>query len=293
MRLPLGSTAVSPSGGALTLISRRGHAWKRIAERELALRDALALLDSVDEQRTAHDDATFDSAVLSSAETAPRFAPGRAILWRYGRHIETARVIRDDGRGLVVWIPSGSARLQPVPSDGRRHRDIPLEERFRAPWTMTETSWTGPGVLRVAPSGRPWSIWFFQRHDGTPDGAYINLELPHRRLGGETPTVFTRDLVLDLWIDAEHPGSEDIWLKDADELQTVIEHGRFTAEQADAVRNLADIAGQELISAGVWPLDEGWATWQPNAAMDVPVSLPNTPGMDAARARSGSTSLDG
>lgn len=292
MRLPIGTTGVSASGGSVELIGRRGDGWQQVADREMSLAEAVATLEEAG-HGSAHDDPAFEDAVPSGREAAPRFAPGDEILWRYGRHLEAVRVVRDDDRGLVIWIPSGSARLEPVPADGRRHRDVPLNERFRGPWVMTEATWTGPGVVRVAPAGRPWSVWFFRRADGTPDGAYVNLELPHRRLGGEAPAVFSRDLVLDIWIDAEHEGTEDVWLKDADELDEVTVQGRFTPEQAEAVRVLADHASREFIADGAWPLDEGWARWTPDAAMDSPVPIPDTAAVVAARARSGSTSMEG
>lgn len=290
MRLPIGSTDVSASGGTLTLIGRRGDGWQSVASSEMPMDDAIAALDQHDD---AHDDAAFDEAVLSSEPDAPRFARGESILWRYGRHIEAVRVIRDDERGLVIWIPSGSSRLEPGPADDRRHRDIPLDERFLEPWVMREKTWTGQGVVRVAPAGKPWSVWFFKREDGVPAGVYVNLELPHRRVAGEFASVFSRDVVLDLWIDAEHAGSEDVWLKDADELDTVAKQGRFTPEQAEAVRCLADHAGHDFIIDGAWPLDEDWAHWTPDAEMDVPVPLPSTPQIESAKRRSGTSSLEG
>src|SRR3954451_19159527 len=126
MRLPLGSKDVSASGGNAELIGRRGDSWKRIAARDLPLSEAIAILE-LDAGRV--DPASVD-VVRSGADGAPIFAPGESILWRYGRYVETARVIRDDARGLVVWIPSGSERLVSVPADGRHTRDVPLSERF-------------------------------------------------------------------------------------------------------------------------------------------------------------------
>lgn len=288
MRHDIGSTSVSASGGNATLVGRRGDAWARIAGTELAVDEAVALLEE-DGHTGAHADPGFADALPSSSADAPRFAPGQEILWHYGRHIETARVIRDDDRGLVAWIAVGSARLEAVPADGRRPRDVPMSQRFAVPWVIRESQWRGQGIVRVAPTGRPWSIWFFRRADGTPDGAYVNLELPHRRTGAG---VFSRDLVLDLWLDAEHPGSEDVWLKDADELVAATAQGRFTPAQAEAVRVLADHAGADFIVDGAWPLDEHWDTWMPDAALDAPVPLPDTPAVAAARARSGRTSIE-
>ena len=292
MRLPIGSIDVSASGGTAELIGRRGDEWNRVSDSEISVDEAISLLDA-GAQDGAHVDPARQQAVLSADADAPRFATGDTILWRYARHVETARVIRDDARGLVVWIPSGSARLESVPADGRRTREVPLEERFAVPWVIRESTWTGPGVVRVAPTGRPWSVWFFRHADGTPNGAYVNLELPHRRVTGDVGGIYSRDLVLDLWVDAGHPGSEDIWLKDADELLAAVAQGRFTAAQAEAVRALADRAGQEFIASGDWPLDEGWESWMPDTAMDVPVQLPVNDAMVAARARSGPSSLEG
>lgn len=291
MRLPIGSTDVSASDGNTTLIGRRGEGWRPVSTRDMPLDEAIALLES-DGHANAHVEPAFDDAV-PAGDGAPVFAVGQPILWRYGRHIETARVIDDEARGLVVWIAVGSERLEPVPADGRRTRDVPLEERFSVPWVTRESTWHGQGIVRVAPTGKPWSVWFFRSADGTPSGAYVNLELPHRRVAGELPGVFTRDLVLDLWIDAEHAGSEDIWLKDADELDAAVVQGRYTADQAAAVRSLADHACHDFVADGSWPLDAGWDRWTPDAAMDVPLALPIGTALDASRLRSGASIMQG
>lgn len=292
MRTPIGTTGFSASGGVVELVGRRGSDWAPVADEGIPLAAAIAVIEA-DEQGTAHADPAYARSVASSDPQAPRFTPGQEILWRYGRVIETARVVRDDDRGLVAWTPSGSARIDAVPADGRRVRDVPLATRSLVPWHAVKSAWTGQGVLRVAPTGSPWSVWFFRREDGTPDGAYVNIELPHRRVGGAEAAVFTRDLVLDLWIDAEHVGDEDVWLKDADELAAAVEQGRFTPAQAEAVRALADHAGAGFIMDGSWPLDDGWADWMPDPATDVPVALPDTVAIAAAKTRSGPTSLVG
>lgn len=292
MRTSIGTTGLSASGGSVTLIGRRGEGWQCIASSVLPIDAAVELLE-VDGYVGAHVDPAFGDAVASAAAEAPRFASGELIQWRYGRNIEAMRVVRDDERGLITWIPTGSERLESVPVDGRRPREVPLAERFSSPWMVQDAIWTGPGIVRVAPTGRPWSVWFFRDDAGSPAGAYVNLELPHRRVGGEAPGVFSRDLVLDVWIDAAHPGSEDVWLKDEDELAASVEQGRFTAAQAEAIRVLADHATDEFIATGAWPLDEGWDRWQPDAALDLPAVLPDTAGVAAARLRTGATFLEG
>lgn len=286
MRLPLGSVDVSASGGTAVLLGRRGEPWPRIATRELSPEEAL---DRVGAEFATGRVAPGFAASVPSAEGC-RFTPGQDILWRYGRHLEAVRVVRDDDRGLVVWIPPGSERLESVPADGRRTRDVPMAERFSVPWVIRAAHWTGPGLVRVAPTGKPWSVWFFRRDDGTPTGAYVNLELPHRRDAGG---VYSRDLVMDLWVDAGHAGSEDVWLKDADELEATVAQGRYTAEQAEAIRCLADLAGRELVAPGAWPLDEDWGRWTPSPELDVPVRLPDSEEVRAARRRSGRVSGEG
>lgn len=292
MRLPLGSTDVSASGGTVTLIGRRAEVWRPVARTPMPLSEAIGLLDTPGAHGVHHAD-VFARSLPSSVPDAPRFARGDRILWRYGRVIETARVVRDDERGLVTWIPAGSTRLEPGPVDGGRSRDVPLEDRFRIPWRIREAAWNGQGVLRVAPAGKPWSVWFFRRPDGAPAGVYVNLELPHRRVTGSDAGVFSRDLVLDVWLAAEHPGSEDIWLKDADELDASVVQGRFTAHQAEAIRALADHAGEDFIVSGAWPLDEGWDTWTPSPDLNEPFDLPASEEIAAAREWSGTERLHG
>ncbi len=284
MRLPLGSLDVSESGGTVRLIGRRGAGWASVGDDSLSLHDALDLLD----RREVDDPAGRDDAV--------RFAPGETILWCYRRVVETARVIRDDDDALVVWIPSGAERLDAGPADGGHVRDVALAERFSVPWVMREGAWRGPGLVRVAPRAAAWSLWFFRDADGEPAGVYVNLELPHRRIPASDDgpgTVHTHDLVLDLWVGAEHPGSEDVWLKDADELDAAVEQGRFTAAQADAVRALADHVGRSVLEPWASPLGEGWEAWRPDAAMDAPLALPDCARVTRARARSGARADEG
>lgn len=66
----------------------------------------------------------------------------------------------------------------------------------------------------------------------------------------------TSDLVLDVWIDADPEGDEDVWLKDADELDAAVDQLRYTSRQRDAVRALADHACRELFRDWSWPMDE-------------------------------------
>ncbi|RYB95654.1 DUF402 domain-containing protein [Nocardioides oleivorans] len=210
----------------------------------------------------------------SAAGTAPFLPVGAVVQWRYGRRCDPMRVVRDDERGLVAWLAADTEILATAPEDGRALRDLPLAERFTGTRVPTIGAWFGGGVLRIAPTDRPWSVWLFWE-DGELDGHYVNLELPHRRHGEETNT---RDLVLDLWLDS----SGEAWLKDADELTAAESTGVYTAAQADEVRAIAEWARAELVEGRAWPLDEEWLTWRPPADWSTP-PLPDTPLVREAR----------
>ncbi|GAA5120004.1 DUF402 domain-containing protein [Alloalcanivorax gelatiniphagus] len=210
------------------------------------------------------------------AGAAPFLAPGDAVHWRYGPRCDPMRVVRDDERGLVAWLADGTQLLSRAPGDGVAMRDKPLAERFLGERVATLDTWRGGGILRIAPTGRPWSVWVFREDDGSFAGHYVNLELPHRRHGVETNT---RDLVLDLWLEP----SGELWLKDADELEAAAGSGHCTAAQAEEVRAIAEWARAELVEGADWPLDEEWTRWRAPADWTVP-PLPDTPLVQQARA---------
>ncbi len=207
--------------------------------------------------------------------TGPFLDPGEVMLWRYGRRLEPVRVVRDDERGLVAWLAEATELVAWVPADGRSTREVPLGERFDVGRTAVISRWQGSGVLRIAPAGRPWSVWLFWEDDGSFAGHYVNLELPHRRRGVETAT---RDLTLDLWLEPDGT----LWLKDSDELEVAVSNGRYSAALADEIRAAADWARVDLVEAGGWPLDDEWTTWRPPAHWTMP-PLPDTPLVAEAR----------
>lgn len=249
-------TAVTDSGGTMT----------RVTDPPRPVTPDLTLLEPL--RVTAYDEP------VRPAGGPPYLAPGAVLAWHYGRSVEVLRVVRDDERGLVSWLPSGSERLVATPRDGRAIRDRPLEDRYlltlAGAYDMVRAPWLGPGVLRVAPTGVPWSIWYFtDESDGSFEGHYVNLELVHERPVDGSPRVHTRDLTLDLWVQ-----DGETWLKDADELAAAAAVGWCTPEQAAVVHDVAEWARAELIDPRAWPLDEGWESWRPPPGWDEPLSLP-------------------
>lgn len=216
-----------------------------------------------------------DAGERTRAGGPPYWTPGQVLSWRYGVTTDVLRVVRDDARGLVAWLPHGSERRLWTPRDGRAARDRPADEMVRIlverDYDMVTRCWSGPGVVRVTPSGKPWTVVFFSDEDGSFAGYYINLELTHRRAGDGSPRLYTRDLVLDLWLDA----SGDLWLKDADELEAAEVGGYLTTAQGGVIRELADWARHELIEPRAWPLEdaEQWENWRPPSEWAVPLTL--------------------
>jgi hypothetical protein len=245
-------TAVSESGGTMTRLT----APPREVVPDLTLLDPLRI--------STHDDA------LRPAGAPPFLEPGAVVSWHYGEWVDMLRVVRDDERGLVAWLPSGSERVIAVATDGRGLRERPLAERPNVERVLSTTTWRGPGVLRIAPTGRPWSVWYFtEETDDTFDGHYVNLELTHERRVDGAPRVHSRDLVLDLWLQ-----DGQCWRKDADELAASVAAGKFTPQQAAVIDDVAEQARAELIEPRAWPLDEGWESWRPPAGWDEPLRLP-------------------
>jgi hypothetical protein len=211
---------------------------------------------------------------LRPSGAPPYFRPGDVVAWHYGASVDLLRVVRDDDRGLVAWLPAGSERIAASARDGRGLRDRSLQERaalaVAGDYDLRVASWWGSGLLRIAPTGRPWSVWYFRDDDGTFEGHYLNLELPHERPVDGSPRVHTRDLILDVWV-----GDGGTWLKDADELAAGVAARWCTAEQAEVIHAAAETARREQIDPRAWPLDEGWEDWQPPPVWDEPLRLPD------------------
>jgi hypothetical protein len=211
----------------------------------------------------------------SPAGAAPFLAAGDVVQWRYGRRCDPMRVVRDDERGLVAGLAADTEVLSSAPGDGLALRDRPLSQRFLGERLPTLERWRGGGILRIAPTARPWSVWVFLEDDGSLAGHYVNLELPHRRSGAETNT---RDLVLDLWLEP----SGELWHKDADELEAAVGAGLYAVAMAEEVRAIGDWARTDLVERRDWPLDDEWTTWRPPPEWEVP-TLPDTPLVAEAR----------
>ncbi len=200
------------------------------------------------------------------------WAPGTTIEWIYegtGRfsdlpNVRPMTVIRDDEDGLVAWLAPGTPVIKPVLADGREMRYAGPEGMFTEDRVLKLDIWHGTGILKVAPAGKPWSVWHFWSADDTFLGWYVNLETEHRR---DVPARRTSsvDHVLDLWI---HPDRRIDW-KDEDELEGAVTTGRFTATEADRIVADAHAAVREIEAWGP-PFTDNWQSWRADPHLRLP-----------------------
>jgi hypothetical protein len=203
----------------------------------------------------------------------PYWRSGDQIWWRYRwegdrytpgdpEWVNPMTVVRDDADGLVAWMPAGTPVTFVERADGRGLRADPTT-MFTAPRRQVTSTWKDFDILRIAPTGRPWSVWLFWKAGADDfEGYYVNLETRHRR---DLRNVYTTDHVLDL--DVEADGS---WRrKDEDELVLAVEQGRYSPAEAERLhRDLED--AEAVVRAWGSPFCDGWDSFRPDPAWPLP-----------------------
>jgi hypothetical protein len=175
---------------------------------------------------------------------------------------EPVTVVRDDADALVAWLAVGTPVLRVARADGLGKRDD-KSTLFTAEAVQDIGVHAYYDILRIAPTGRPWSVWvFFTEHTQEFAGWYVNLEDPHVR---DERTVYTRDHVLDLVIEPDRTMTR----KDEDELALAVAQGRYDAATAAAIE--ADAAEAEALVAD-WgpPFCDGWEHFRPDPTWPIP-----------------------
>jgi hypothetical protein len=171
-------------------------------------------------------------------------------------------VVRDDTDGLVVWLSCGTPVLRAARADGRGKRDDP-GTMFTAALVQQRGTHALFDQLRIAPTGRPWSVWvFFAEGSGEFAGWYVNLEAPHVR---DDRAVYTSDHVLDLVIAPDRA----LVRKDEDELALAVGQGVFDEAMAAAIEEDA-AAVEALVASWGPPFSDGWETFRPDPAWPIP-----------------------
>ncbi|MGH3490102.1 MAG: DUF402 domain-containing protein [Actinopolymorphaceae bacterium] len=199
----------------------------------------------------------------------PYWEPGTVISWRYWpRAVAPVRVVRDDAAGLVAWLAAETPVLKSVLANGNDIRSVPLgPARFTTARASRRGVWHGPGVLKIAPTGVPWSVWVFWDDEGRHRQWYVNLEQVHVR---DKENVYTRDHVLDLVVRPDRT----VTRKDEDEFVVALEVGRFDARHAAQIEEAAGDV-ERIVAAWERPFCDGWERWCPDPDWPLP-DLPPT-----------------
>ncbi len=182
--------------------------------------------------------------------------------------VETARVVRDDDRGLLTWTACGSECMFRTTLGGQSIRKMSVHERDRTPTMLMPRTWDGTNVLILTEPDRDHSVWWFFDLSGVFEGWYVNLESPGRRWAGGMDIT---DHALDIWVEPDLTWS---W-KDEDELAERIDHPSYwTSAEAAAIR----AAGERLIptiESGRYPFDGQLIDFHPDPAWKPTVLPPN------------------
>ncbi len=206
----------------------------------------------------------------------PYFERGQVVRWHYRRPgwrpgdaqtIIPATVVRDDTAGLVAWVPIGTPFLLPRLADGGDLRSGGARTMFTAPRVQGESVWHSRHTLRIAPTGRAWSVWMWFDPALSFDGYYVNLEDPHTR---DDSGVYTSDHVLDIEVESDRRCLR----KDVDELAEAVRQGRYTADEAARIEAAAAEV-EAVVDAWGSPFCDGWETFRPDPSWPVP-ELPRT-----------------
>jgi hypothetical protein len=180
-------------------------------------------------------------------------------MWREG-HVVLRREVRNDGWAwlevpvvvvrdepdlLVTYLPEGAPFTFPPGPEVH-------------PWS-NRSGWRGHGVLMLQRPRDMHAVWvFWHGPERAFHGWYVNLQEPFRR----TERGFdTQDLELDIWI----PAGGTWQLKDEELLEVRVREGRFTEDQARAIRREGKRLTAELDTGRRW-WDPWWALWEPDPA---------------------------
>jgi hypothetical protein len=175
------------------------------------------------------------------------------------------RAVEDSATRLVGWLAEGTDIMYWALVDGTDPRSVPLDERFTRRLTTSPRKWTGGGVLRVIPAGRPFQVLHSWDGSGAFAGWYVNFESPIVRSGSRLDSV---DWHLDLWIGQD---GRSRW-KDEDEAEAALSQGHLTAEDLA----LARATGEAILGdVDAFVRDVGdWRSFRPPETW----SLPPLPG---------------
>lgn len=204
-----------------------------------------------------------------------RFTPGQVIMHRNVRRgrlgwVRPARVVSDDDeRGLLVWIARGTPVVNEVSGDGFGMRTMPFAEFVTRGTALKESTWNGPGVLKLHRPGDPaHSVWWFHDDEGRFTNWYVNLELPAVRWSDEDGTsgVDVTDWDLDIVV---APDRAWRWKDEEEFLERLALPEHYWVPDEATVRAEGERVVKE-IEAGQFPFDGTWTDFTPPAHWTLP-----------------------
>jgi hypothetical protein len=154
-------------------------------------------------------------------------------------------VVRDEPDLLATYVAEGAPFTFPPGPEVH-------------PWARRER-WQGHGVLMLQRPGESHAVWVFWDGPEREHAAwYLNIQEPFRRTADGYDT---QDLELDVVL---YPDGR-VELKDDELLDVRVREGRFTEDQAHAVRAEGERIQRELRAGHRW-WDPFWALWEPDPA---------------------------
>jgi predicted RNA-binding protein associated with RNAse of E/G family len=189
--------------------------------------------------------------------------------------VRPCRVVSDDQRGLLLYLPSRSSVMVELAADGRHIRSMPFTEWVTLEHRLVESLWQGPPILKFFPPYADHSVWFFFGADNRFANWYVNLEERAQRWDdGAAAGVDAVDQDLDVVV---NPDRSWRW-KDEDEFtERLALPAHYWVRDEAAVRE----EGRrviKVIEAGEFPFDGTWTDFTPPAGWSEPLALP--PGWD-------------
>lgn len=205
-----------------------------------------------------------------------RWNPGDQIVLRYRGDwsgdfttwVMPVTVVQDTPDCIALYLAAGTPIKIPARADGSEvARNLPFEERANAVAGLRDGVWHSNERLMLARSGAAHLVSLFWAAESWAFlDWYVDLQAPFER----TPLGFdSQDQVLDIVV---APDLTWRW-KDEDEFADARRIGRFTPEEAAAVRTEGERVIETIESRG-WPFDENWPAWRPDPSWQIP-GIPN------------------
>jgi hypothetical protein len=195
--------------------------------------------------------------------------PGDTALLRYRRmgpvtYALPTTVVADAPGLTMLYLRPGTPIKRRVLADGQPiPRHLPYVEQAAFPVIVGDGIWTANHALILVRPGDAHDIrLFWSEHDWIFRGWYVNLQRPVRRVSVGFDTA---DHVLDLFVEPEGAWH---W-KDEDELAAAVGIGRFTPDDAAAIRAEGECVVRR-IDARAWPFDAPYERWRPDPTWSMP-----------------------